>query len=52
MRTAEQGLSGGLSPEFIALDLREALGALGEVTGQTVTEEILERIFATFCIGK
>jgi tRNA modification GTPase len=52
LRTAEQGLSGGLSPEFIALDLREALGALGEVTGQTVTEEVLDRIFATFCIGK
>ena len=52
MRTAEQGLSGGLSPEFIAFDLREALGALGEVTGQSITEEILDRIFSTFCIGK
>jgi len=52
LRTAEQGLSGGLSPEFISIDLREALGFLGEVTGQTVTEEVLDRIFATFCIGK
>ncbi len=52
LRTAEQGLSGGLSPEFIAFDLREALVALGEVTGQTITEEVLDRIFATFCIGK
>lgn len=52
LRMAEQALSGGLSPEFIAFDLREVLGALGEVTGQTVTEEILDRIFNTFCIGK
>jgi tRNA modification GTPase len=52
LRTAEQGLSGGLSPEFSAFDLREALGALGEVTGQTISEEILDRIFSTFCIGK
>jgi len=52
LRTAEQSLSGGLSPEFAAFDLREALGTLGEVTGQTVTEEVLDRIFSTFCIGK
>jgi tRNA modification GTPase len=52
LRTAEQGLSGGLSPEFVAFDLRESLGALGEVTGLAVTEEVLDRIFATFCIGK
>ncbi len=52
LRTAEQGLSGGLSPEFAAFDLREALGALGEVTGQAITEEVLDRIFSTFCIGK
>jgi len=52
LRTAEQGLSGCLSPEFVAFDLREALGTLGEVTGQTVTEEVLDRIFSTFCIGK
>jgi len=32
--------------------LREALGAIGEVTGAAVGEDILERIFSRFCIGK
>ncbi|MEN6320788.1 MAG: tRNA uridine-5-carboxymethylaminomethyl(34) synthesis GTPase MnmE [Syntrophaceae bacterium] len=42
----------GLSPEFPALDVREALDCLGQITGQTATEEVLERIFSAFCIGK
>jgi len=41
-----------LSLEFIALDLRQALDSLGEIVGETVTEDILERIFSQFCIGK
>jgi len=41
-----------LSTEFIALDLRVALDALGEVTGQVCTDDILDRIFSDFCIGK
>ena len=41
-----------LSPEFLALELREALQALGEITGETTPDEILERIFSRFCIGK
>ncbi len=42
----------GLSPEFIALDLRDALDHIGLITGATYTEDILERIFRDFCIGK
>ncbi len=38
--------------ELVALELREALGALGEVTGRNASEELLERIFSRFCIGK
>ncbi len=41
-----------LSGEFVALDLRAALDALGEITGATTTEDVLERIFSEFCIGK
>jgi tRNA modification GTPase len=42
----------GMSPEFIALDLRETLEHLGKITGETTTEDILDEIFSTFCIGK
>jgi tRNA modification GTPase len=42
----------GLSDEFTASDLREALDRLGEITGETATGEILDLIFSRFCIGK
>jgi len=39
-------------PELTALDLREALTAVGEIAGVVDTEEILGEIFNNFCIGK
>ena len=39
-------------PELVAARVREALSALGAITGETATEELLDRIFATFCLGK
>jgi tRNA modification GTPase len=45
-------LSENAPPEILALDLRDALGALGQITGETTPDEILERIFSQFCIGK
>lgn len=41
-----------LPPELLALDLRAALSALGEITGETSTDELLDLIFSSFCIGK
>ncbi len=41
-----------ISPEFVAVDLRGALDSLGLITGATCTEDILDRIFNDFCIGK
>lgn len=38
--------------EFIATDLRQGLEALGEITGDSITEDVLDRIFDQFCIGK
>ena len=46
------GLIGALPAEIVALEVREALDALDEITGKTTPEELLDRIFANFCIGK
>jgi tRNA modification GTPase len=40
------------SPEFLSVELRGALDALGEILGITTPEDILNRIFSNFCIGK
>ncbi len=52
LNKVRESAAAGLSPEFIALDLRTALDQLGLVIGTTCTEDILERIFNDFCIGK
>lgn len=60
MQKAEASLGGqalvtlrrGLPLDLIAVDLYGALEYLGEITGETVRENVLERIFAEFCIGK
>jgi len=49
---ATNALDSGSEPEFAAIDLRLALDAVGEVVGAIDTEDILGRIFSTFCIGK
>jgi tRNA modification GTPase len=52
LQKARESAVSGLSPEFIALDLRGALDSIGLITGATYTEDILEKIFSDFCIGK
>ncbi|MBW1943058.1 MAG: tRNA uridine-5-carboxymethylaminomethyl(34) synthesis GTPase MnmE, partial [Deltaproteobacteria bacterium] len=41
-----------LPVEIIAVDLQSGLDALGEITGANATDEVLERIFSEFCLGK
>lgn len=52
VRRAREALEGGLTPDAALTDAEEALNALGELTGRTAREEIVERIFSRFCVGK
>ena len=49
---ARASLEAAESPELTDVDLREALDALGAITGRIDTEDILSRVFSTFCLGK
>jgi len=42
----------GIGHELIAIDLRRVVDTIGEVTGEVVTEDILDIVFSTFCVGK
>ncbi len=52
LRRAAAGLDGGLPPDLVLTDVEEALAALGELTGRTLREDITQRIFERFCVGK
>jgi tRNA modification GTPase len=46
------GLNSGITGDFLAMDIRQALHFLGEITGTITSDDLLENIFANFCIGK
>lgn len=48
----ESGLAANHDLELLAVDLRDALAAVGSVTGQATSDEVLDLIFSSFCIGK
>ena len=45
-------IESGMPEDFISMDLQDALSALGEITGDSVDDEIIDRIFTRFCLGK
>lgn len=49
---AREGLALGLTPDAALSDVEEALSALGELAGRSVTEDVTDRIFSRFCVGK
>lgn len=52
VRAASEGLAQGITPDAVLTDVEGAMAALGELTGRSVREDVVERIFARFCVGK
>ena len=52
IRRVQEGLQMQISGEFLSMDLQDCLSALGEITGQITSQEVLNNIFGKFCIGK
>ena len=49
---AEEALAAGFTPDAVLTDVESAMAAIGEVTGRTIREDITNRIFERFCVGK
>ena len=52
LRASLASLERGLPLDFVSIDLRAAYDALGEITGETASDDLLDKIFSEFCIGK
>ena len=52
IRDALSALKNNIPLDLVSIDVREACDALGTITGETVTEDLLDKIFSEFCLGK
>ena len=52
LRSVKLSLENSISLDAVAMDLKETLDALGEITGEVTSEDILNNIFSGFCVGK
>lgn len=52
LTAAQTGLETGITGDFVAMDIRQAMFELGSITGDISTEDLLGNIFSKFCIGK
>ncbi|MEL6922961.1 MAG: tRNA uridine-5-carboxymethylaminomethyl(34) synthesis GTPase MnmE [Bacteroidota bacterium] len=52
LHDVQRGIADGITSDFIAMDIRQALHHLGSITGEISTDDLLGNIFSNFCIGK
>lgn len=52
LKEVERGVEEGVPIDAVSLDVRDAIGALGEITGEVTSADILDTVFGTFCLGK
>lgn len=52
LKLAQASLEGGAAPDAVVMETEAALSALGEITGSTLKEDVVSRIFERFCVGK
>lgn len=52
LNRAVEAIDAGLALDMVEIDLREALAALSEITGEDASEEVIDRVFQNFCVGK
>jgi tRNA modification GTPase len=52
LRVSYLPLQQSMPLDFVSIDLRAAYDTLGEITGETASDDLLDRIFSEFCIGK
>ena len=52
LQQVAEAIESGMPCDILSVDLRDAWECLGEITGETVKEDLLERIFSEFCLGK
>ena len=49
---AEQAMQSGMTPDAVLTDVEDAIEALGQLTGRSLREDVVSRIFSRFCVGK
>ena len=52
LHAANDAMAMGITPDAVLTEAEEAMGALGELTGKTIREDVTNRIFSRFCVGK